>query len=287
MNETKLNWSDLELFIAVARGGGLAAGARITGVSAPSLGRHMSELEQSYGEVLFERKPRGYELTAAGEDLLRQAIAVEERVLNIERRRDNRSATLPVHISAGTWTMLFLTEHLAELQSSDTRLVLHASELPHNISRRETTIGIRNHRPEEPSLVARKTGRVAFASYALQTAPGVGWLSTTVQTPSANWVRSRHGKRVVTEVSSPRLLLDLARQGVGQAVLPCFIGDREASLTRTGDVIDELTGDQWLVVHGEDRHQPQVRRTITAIARLLKANRDLFAGNLASPPPPP
>ncbi|NRB32323.1 MAG: hypothetical protein HRU27_17165 [Rhizobiaceae bacterium] len=55
----------------------------------------------------------------------------------------------------------------------------------------------------------------------------------------------------------PRLLLDLARQGVGQAVLPCFIGDREASLTRTGDVIDELTGDQWLVVHGEDRHQPQ------------------------------
>ena len=81
-------------------------------------------------------------------------------------------------------------------------------------------------------------------------------------------------------------MLDLARQGVGQAVLPCFIGDREASLTRTGDVIDELTGDQWLVVHGEDRHQPQVRRTITAIARLLKANRDLFTGNFAGEPSP-
>lgn len=282
MNETKLNWSDLQLFLAVARGGGLAAGARITGVSAPSLGRHMSELEFSYGETLFDRQPRGYELTAAGAVLFEEAIEVEERVLNIERRRDNRRATLPVHISAGTWTMHFLTQNFADIHSEETRFVLHASELPHNISRRETTIGIRNARPQEPALVARKTGRVAFAPYGIEAAPmdaAAGWLSTTVQTPSANWVRSHHGRDVVMEVSNPRLLLDLALQGVGQAILPCFIGDSQGGLVRKGDVIKELTSDQWLVVHGEDRNQPQVRRTINAIAKLLTSNAALFAGN--------
>ena len=243
MNETKLRWSDLELFLAVARGGGLAAGARITGVSAPSLGRHMSDLEHSYGETLFDRQPRGYVLTSAGTELLQQAVEVEEKVLNIERRRDNRRATLPVHISAGTWTMHFLTQNFADIQSEDTRLVLHTSEQPHNISRRETTIGIRNARPQEPALVARKTGRVAFAPYAAATAATamatgamgqLGWLSSTVQTPSANWVRSHHGRDILMEVSSPRTMLDLTLQGVGQAVLPCFIGDTDPNLTRSG-----------------------------------------------------
>jgi DNA-binding transcriptional LysR family regulator len=239
----------------------------------------MTDLEQSYGETLFDRQARGYGLTAAGAELLEQAVEVEERVLNIERRRDNRRATLPVHISAGTWTTYFLTSHIAALQSDDTRLVLHASELPHNISRRETTIGIRNARPQEPALVARKTGRVAFAAYSAPHVADSGkWLSSSVQTPSANWVRSHQGRQIVMEVSSPRSLLDLAKQGVGQAVLPCFIGDRETGLVRCGDVIDELTGDQWLVVHGEDRNQPQVRRTINAIAKLLTTHAGLFAG---------
>ncbi|MEP1205993.1 MAG: LysR family transcriptional regulator [Rhizobiaceae bacterium] len=279
MNETKLNWADLQLFIAVARGRGLAAGARITGMSAPSLGRHMADLERSYGETLFRRLPRGYELTAAGEELLQQAVEVEERVLNIERRRDNRRATLPVHISAGTWTMLFLAGHIGDIRSDDTRLVLHSSEQPHDISRRETTIGIRNARPDEPALVARKTGHVAFAPYATPAiAKESKWLASSVETPSANWVRSHRGRQVVMEVSNPRSLLDLAKQGVGQAVLPCFIGECEAALVRSGEIIDELTGDQWLVVHGEDRNQPQVRRTINAITKLLVANAGLFAG---------
>ena len=172
MNETKLSWADLELFIAVARGGGLASGARITGMSAPSLGRHMAELEQAYGETLFDRQPRGYVLTTAGAELFEQAGEVEERVLNIERRRDNRRATLPVHISAGTWTMQFLTHHIGHIQSQDTRLVLQASELSQSISRRETTIGIRNAPPQERASVARKTTRVAFAAYAAADATG-------------------------------------------------------------------------------------------------------------------
>ena len=80
------------------------------------------------------------------------------------------------------------------------------------------------------------------------------------------------------EVSNPRLLLDLALQGAGQVILPCFVGDREPGLRRTGDVINDLTRDQWLVVHGEDRNQPQVRRAINAIAKLLTTNAKLFAG---------
>ena len=180
--------------------------------------------------------------------------------------------------------MYFLSGHMNTVHDAHTRLVLHASELPQNISRRETTIGIRNSRPREPALVARKTARVAFAPYCVAERVGKGdWLTSHVATPSANWVRSHHGRQVIMEVSSPRQLLDLALQGVGQTVLPCFIGDRQSGLVRNGGVIDELTGDQWLVVHGEDRNQPQVRRTINAIVKLLTSHAELFAGKNPAP----
>ncbi len=279
MNETKLNWSDLSLFLAVARGGGLAAGAKISGLSPASLGRHMTDLEQATGDVLFDRHARGYVLTRAGNDLLEDAERVEAQILNIERRRDNRIAHHPVVISAGSWMTRFFAGNIHQISTGGTRMIFLSQEEQQNISRREATIGIRNTRPEENALAARKTTRVCFASYGSRSQPTPNdWIAPTGQTPSANWVRAHKRKQIRFEASSPRSLLDLALQGAGHVVLPCFVGDSESSLARTGPVIAELSHDQWLVVHGEDRNKPEVRRTIDLIAKLLVSKRKVFAG---------
>lgn len=162
MNETKLDWSDLNLFLAVARGGGLAKGAEISGLSPPTLGRHMVDLERAIGEVLFTRLPRGYELTEAGQELLIEAQLVEDQILSITDRRA-QNTQLPIHISAGTWMTRFLTAHINDLTSDGTRLVFGATETQQHIGRREATIGLRNSRPLEEGLAARKTTRIAFA----------------------------------------------------------------------------------------------------------------------------
>ena len=70
MNEKKMNWDDLKLFLAVARTGGLSAASHATGKSAPTLGRRMQALERATGEELFHRQARGYELTEQGNALL-------------------------------------------------------------------------------------------------------------------------------------------------------------------------------------------------------------------------
>lgn len=283
MNETMMDWSDLNLFLAVARGGGLNAGARICGLSAPSLGRHMVVLEQAIGDVLFNRLPRGYELTQAGQDLLAEAEAVEEHILGIERRRKDRVAHLPIYITAGTWMTRFLTKHVRDIATDDARLVFRAAETRHHIGRREATIGIRNSRPEEAALAARKTTRVVFAPYAASTDPLQDhWIVSTTQTPSANWVRTHKENKIRFEVTNPCSLVDLAMQGVGQVVLPCFVGDDEAGLVRSGSIIPALSHEQWLVVHGEDRHQPAVRRTVDLVAQLIVTARGAFEGNSRS-----
>lgn len=280
MNETNIDWSDLHLFLAVARGGGLAGGAVSSGISPPTLGRHMVDLERALGETLFRRQPRGYVLTDAGSEVLAEAEMVEKQILAMERRRQNRGTSLPIHITAGTWVTRFLTQHIQDIQISGQLLVFQAAEVQHSINRREATIALRNTRPVESGLFARKSTQVAFAPYAI-TSVTDHWIASTAQTPSSNWVRKHKGPQIVHEVTTPRSLLDLARQGVGHVVLPCFVGDAEPDLTRSGPLIKELTHDQWLVVHGEDRKQTEVRQTVNQIAWLIVSNRALFEGRLA------
>lgn len=160
MNETNIEWSDLNLFLAVARGGGLAAGAKISGLSPPSLGRHMLDLERALGETLFHRLPRGYALTEAGLALLAEVETVEEHILGIARRRSNRNAKLPIHITAGTWMTRFLAMHIRDISAEGVRLVFRAAEARHDIGRREATIGVRNSRPDEADLAALIFGMV-------------------------------------------------------------------------------------------------------------------------------
>ena len=69
-------------------------------------------------------------------------------------------------------------------------------------------------------------------------------------------------------MSHPRLVLDLALAGAGQAVLPTFIGETEPTLERRSDAISDLTHDAWLVFHDDDRHLPEIRRVIDRIVAL-------------------
>ena len=78
MSETKVDWNDLQLFLAVARGGGLSPAAAETGKSAPTLGRRMLALERELGQELFRRLARGYTLTEQGTALMQQVSQMEE-----------------------------------------------------------------------------------------------------------------------------------------------------------------------------------------------------------------
>lgn len=269
MNEMDIDWNDLQLFLVVAREGGLSAAARLTQRSPATLGRRMHALERDMGRELFVRHDRGYELTAEGRALLESLAETESRILRLTEPRVQGARPL-VKVSAGTWTTLALIRHFDELTGTppDIRLRFVSAENILDISHREVVIGFRNRRPTEESLVCRKLARIEFAPYATKSAPDV-WIKVIADTPSARWLDSTVGRDAVCEVNNPRNSLDLALAGQGTALLPTFIGDAQPRLHRTGDVIYELSHDQWLVTHQEDRNLPEVRRAIDRLCRAL------------------
>lgn len=271
MNETNIDWADLHLFIAVAREGGLSAASRTTGRSAATLGRRMLALERSMGRELFIRHDRGYEMTSDARKLLDDLQDVEARIVRLTAMPAENARPL-VKISAGAWTILALLEKLDDIigAPADIRLRFMSAEQSLDIPRREVVIGVRNARPTEEGLAGRKLSRVEFAPYASVAAPE-RWIRVMADTPSARWLAKTVGNDAICEVNSPRNSLDLALAGKGIALLPTFIGDRQRELSRTGGTIPELAHHQWIVTHQDDRHMPEVRRTIDRMCRVLDA----------------
>jgi DNA-binding transcriptional LysR family regulator len=73
----------VKYFLAVADAGSITEAARLLHLSQPPLSTAMAKLETDLGVVLFERRPRGIELTPAGRYLQaagRRLIAEEQRV---------------------------------------------------------------------------------------------------------------------------------------------------------------------------------------------------------------
>ncbi|MEL6682269.1 MAG: LysR family transcriptional regulator [Pseudomonadota bacterium] len=269
MNEATLDWNDLRLFLVVAREGGLSPAAKLTQRSAATLARRMTALEDVLQSELFVRHDRGYALTPEGERLLENLKDVEPRINGLLARNDSSSTPL-VKISAGTWTTLMLIQNIDDIagKPADVRLRFVSVEAVLNISHREVVIGFRNQRPSEDNLAGRKLAQVHFAPYGMPDAPE-RWIKVVADTPSARWLDNKIGNSAFCEVNAPRNGLDLALSGTGTVLLPTFVGDAQDGLIQKGDIIPELSHDQWLVTHQDDRHLPHVRRAINRLYQVF------------------
>ena len=70
-------WTLIRSFLAVAEAGSLSAAARSTGISQPTLGRHIHAIETALQVPLFTRTAQGQALIEAGQALPSPARAMQ------------------------------------------------------------------------------------------------------------------------------------------------------------------------------------------------------------------
>ncbi|KIC35725.1 hypothetical protein [Leisingera sp. ANG-M7] len=70
----------------------------------------------------------------------------------------------------------------------------------------------------------------------------------------------------------------MAAQGLGRAVLRCFLGDPDLRVVRTGGVISEAGQDIWLVINRDLADFARVRCVAEAVAAAIEARRGLIEG---------
>ena len=295
-----LDWDDFRVFLSVARAGTLSAAARLLQVDQSTISRRLAALEETAGARLFDRTPKGYVLTVAGEagrsrveELESQALAVERQLLGQDSQPTGQ-VRLAASDSFAAW---FLVPRLAPFHTRypGIRLELVTGNQPVNLARREADISLRLSKPKEPNLIARRLGQAAWSVYAsssylsrygkpslrgrLRGQRVVGLDPELRGTVGARWL-AKQGSLALVSLTCNSLLSQAAAvvAGIGLGPLPCLFGDREPSLER---VVPRTIGhhDLWLVVHPDLKSNARVRAVMDYLTELVVSETALISGN--------
>jgi len=165
MNEKSFNWSLIPSFLAALEQGSLMGAARSTGMSQPTLGRHIAELEQQLNVVLFERTGRGLLPTQNALALAEAAQTMQTGAASFSRLAIGSTSGLHgvVRITASQPVACFLLPPILarmRLALPEVTVALVVSNEISNLLRRDADIALRMTRPNQRSLIAKCIGQV-------------------------------------------------------------------------------------------------------------------------------
>ena len=153
----------LRSFAAVARAGNLSRAARELCASQPAVSAQIKALEEELGVPLFERTPRGMDLTSAGTSLLGKAGAVLDAALDLaaEARRLSGDPEGTLRIGAlSDPAILRLARILSLLQRRHPALAVELRHATSGVVREELLAGKLDAGlvlgPSEPELERRE-----------------------------------------------------------------------------------------------------------------------------------
>ncbi len=170
--ETKINWADFPIFLAVIESGSLSGAARALHLSQPTVGRRMSALEKDIGAPLLQKTSSGLAPTEMG-------VRVLDHVRHMDREAEaiGRSSAAQDQVLAGEVTVSatqgigdhWLPDALFAFsqQYPEIRLVADVRSEMANLARREADIALRWMGPgNQNSLIGRKVITTGFGLYA-------------------------------------------------------------------------------------------------------------------------
>lgn len=271
-----MEWSDVKVFLAVARAGTLGGAARLVGQTQPTMGRRLRALEEALGQRLFQRGSAGFVLTEEGQSVLQHAQRIEDEALAIERRlaggqlalsgllRISSSDWFGVHVLA-PWCAEFMDRH------PDVTIELITDSRLFSLARREADIVFSIAPFREPEVVQRCFMRLDYGLYVARSRRaalprrGKGLRLVTMDSafedlPDVAWLKHAFPEgRVVFGSNSREAQARLCAAGAGVAVLPCALADAIAGLRRVARAEPPPGREVWVGYHQDLRHTGRLR----------------------------
>lgn len=284
------DWNDVQVFLAIARGGTLAAAARTLKVNHSTVFRRLNAFEDALGVRLFERLPSGYAMTPEGESIRAEAEAVEGNVNALERKiagrdfalRGDIRITTPHGIAIG-----FLAQYLPDFiaRHPGIRIEIAASDSDFDLNRREADIALRATTQPPEHLVGRQVASLCwwvFASKSYLDSMGrpagmddlsahrlIGADPAFQRLPVFNWLHKNvPDEAIIARSGDLDTMAALAREGVGLALLPS--DQHNPDLQRLFPVEPRFSGQLWLLTHPDLRHVARIKTFMEFLTERLK-----------------
>lgn len=288
----KFDWTLTRSFLAVADHGSLSAAARVLGLSQPTLGRHIADMEAALGVVLFTRQPRGLLLTDAAAELLPHARTMAEAAarLSLAAAAQDDRVKGTVRITASRVVAQFLLPPLIARMRQDhpgIAIELVPSDSSENLLFREADIALRMYRPTQDSIVTRHVGDLPLGLYAtpalLAQTGRPQSMDDLLEMPIVGFDRSDLMIRVMKGIGVVRRREDfplrcddqivawnLVRAGAGAGGMQRIVGDSDPLVERIAPFLALPALPLWLAAPEALRQVPRVRLVLDDLAEGLK-----------------
>lgn len=254
-----LDWDKLRIFHTAAESGSFTHAAEKLNMSQSAVSRQISALEEDLGLKLFIRHARGLVLTEVGEQLFRTAHRMHWELQQVETQMSESqevpTGPLLVTTTVGigsTWLSSRIHEFLMLYPEIQIEIKLNDSEL--DLAMREADVAIRLHRPNQSEMIQRKLFTVHNHFYASLDYVEKNGAPESVDQLDQHKVISfgepvpsylgdiNYLERLGRPDSSPRRaamkvnaiygMMQACRAGIGIAMLPDYVTENEAKLTR-------------------------------------------------------
>lgn len=280
---------DLEVTLALVRGGTLAGAGERLGMDPSTVFRSLQRMERGLGRVLFERTRSGYVATELATELAGHAEHLETA---LEAARSCVEAA-PSQVSGSvriTTTDTILHGLIAPALKSLARehpllsYELHTGNELASLTRRDADIAVRATKRPPQHLVGKHVGPIRVALYAAKRqgarklldveAGKVDWIApddALPEHPSVIW-RKRHYPKIIPRyrVNSILSVLELVALGLGVGIVPLFLAEGRRDVVQLTEPLDECETELWLLTHPESRH---LRRVATVYSHLASVMR--------------
>jgi DNA-binding transcriptional LysR family regulator len=293
MAQREPKWETYRSFLGVMTGGSLSAAARKLGLTQPTVGRHIDQLEADLGVSLFTRSRTGLIPTQGARELLPHAQAMASAADALVRASSGADAeergtvrlTASVMIGGEVLPAILTTFHDRHPHIA---IELVLSDQTQDLLRRDADIAVRMVRPKQDALVARKVGSIGFGLFAhrryLETHGTPRSLADMArhsvigfdkETPFIQALR-RGGLPLTRDLFALRTDADLAqlaalRAGFGIGVTQLGIGRREPDLVPLLPGALKFELEMWLAMHKDLRGTKRMRLLFDHLADGLTA----------------
>lgn len=269
-----MNWDDWKFFLAVARYNSLSRASIELQVSSSTVARRITELENSLGTQLFNRRPSGYWLTPAARSIFSQVEQSEAKFGSIKRALGEHSKVLPETVKIELPELLgqqLLIPALADLQQrhSELKFDIETRVTNSQLANRASDIVIRLNRPMSGAYTMRKLGELTqttfcsadyFAKHREQIANTgltgqflIGWEDGLQYLPLAKWLQRIAPEQLLwLKTSTLNAQLEAVKAGLGIAVLPKFAA-LKFDLVEVKLAVPALQAEIWLMRNTESQ----------------------------------
>jgi len=284
----RLDWGWLEAFQSVATHGSLTAAARASGLSQPTLSRHIAALEKSLQLTLFDRTSRGLALAPAGRELLEHANTMLDAANRFSLHAEGQAQAIEgtVRITASEVVAAFLLPEIVTTLQRDEPLIqieIVASDESGNLLQREADIALRMYQPTQQDVITKKLGFIDICMYASNDYINTHGAPTELEEFNQHALIGEDSKNQIIDgfagvgiglthadfgvrVDNQLVAWELCKAGSGIGFMQKGVGDEcdRVSTLLDGAIVAKLP--VWLTAHAELRTSRRIARVFEYLA---------------------